>query len=92
MTPNLGCGKVLQYYFENRTYNFVFPTERPDSECRLLVRGHMHNAGVPAGTILGVCGFKQFMESCPEIATEVHGVVFGSLYADDWSPLGKASS
>ena len=86
MQRKYGLGKLMASWFDGRRYSFKFPGSN-----KVVLRGEEHNAGVPPGTILGVTGFTEFMETCPQMTEQVDGVIWPSLYADDFSPLTSES-
>ena len=85
-----GFSDIMTSWFEDRQYHFKFPHSQGRNPQKVF-RGRGHNAGVPAGTILGVAAFTEFMETCPEMTQETEGIMWNSLFADDYSPLTAKS-
>jgi len=80
-----GAGKLFKSWFLNRTYKYT-------SKFGTIVRGLNHNQGVPAGTLLGVESFLLFIATCSELTGKNLKLLWAALYADDTSPLVKASN
>ena len=70
-----GAGKLVKSWFENRRYFY-----------KNIERGKGHNAGVPAGTLLGVENFLLFMATNESVTGGNKKLLIISLYADDASP------
>ena len=80
-----GAGKLFKSWFLNRTYKYT-------SKFGTVIRGLNHNQGVPAGTLLGVESFLLFIATCSELTGKNVKLLWAALYADDTSPLIKASN
>ena len=70
-----GAGKLVKSWFQNRRYFY-----------KHIERGQGHNAGVPAGTLLGVENFLLFMATNESVSGKNGDLLIISLYADDASP------
>ena len=84
MQRRYGAGSLIASWFKNRTYTFNGPLGE-------LIRGENHNAGVPAGTLLGVESFLVFISTCTSLTAKNTLLLWAALYADDTSPLVKGS-
>ena len=74
-----GAGQLMKSWFTHRTYDF-------DGKIYNL----KSNRGVLPGTLLGVSGFKLFINSDKDLTNLNHDLLWASSYSDDRSPIANA--
>ena len=80
-----GAGKLISSWLTNRSYTFEYGSSKQ-------TRGKASNQGVPAGTLIGVECFLLFIATVSSLTNKNLMLLWAALYADDTSPLVKASN
>ena len=74
-----GAGELMKSWFTQRTYDFDGKIYNLKSNC-----------GVLPGTLLGVVGFKLFINTDKDLTNLNHDLLWASSYSDDRSPIANA--